>query len=82
MINYAYFARPGGGGLMRSGDGGSTWERAGLLMDPSAVVTALAVGPADHVALATASADIMRLRDGGRTWEAALRRGRPAAGNR
>jgi hypothetical protein len=52
---YAYFARSGGGRLGRSGDGGNTWELIGLPMDPSAAVIALAVGPGDHVALATTS---------------------------
>lgn len=81
-VVYAYFARPGGGGLVRSGDGGSTWDPTGLLMDPLVVVTALAVDPGDQVVLATTGADIMRSRDGGRTWEAVLRRGRPATENR
>ena len=76
-VVYAYLARPGPG-LARSGDGGSTWEPAGPLMDPSMVVTALAVGRGNHVALATMGGDLMRSRDEGRTWEVVLRRGRPA----
>ena len=80
-VVYAYFARPGPW-LMRSRDGGSTWEPAGLPAESSEAAAALAVGPGDQVVAATTSADILRSSDGGRTWQVLLRRGRVASPSR
>jgi photosystem II stability/assembly factor-like uncharacterized protein len=80
-LAYAYVARPDRG-LLRSRDGGSTWEPAGFVAGPQTPVVALAVGPGDHVVLATSGSDVLRSRDGGRTWQSLLERGRPVAGPR
>jgi len=75
QVVYAYVARPDAG-LMRSRDGGATWEAAGLVGGAQAPVVAIAVGPGDDVAVATAQADVLRSRNGGRTWQRVLGRGR------
>lgn len=80
-VVYAYVRRSDLG-LVRSGDGGATWERTGLAFDAETPVVVLAVGPASHVVVATARADVLRSRDGGRTWQPMLERGRPVAGGR
>ena len=76
---YAYVNRRGAG-LLRSRDGGGTWEPTGLFSGLDAPVVAVAVGPGDHVAVATTAGDIQRSRDGGRTWQKVLVAGRPVAG--
>lgn len=78
---YGYFAGAGPG-LMRSRDGGGKWEPAGLAVDPRTPVVAVAVGPGNHVAVATTAADVVRSRDGGRSWQTVLARGRPLAPGR
>jgi photosystem II stability/assembly factor-like uncharacterized protein len=67
-------------GLLRSRDGGGTWEPTGFFSGSDAAVVAVAVGPGDHVAVATTGGDIQRSRDGGRTWQKVLVAGRPVAG--
>lgn len=74
---YAYAHGPGGG-LMRSRDAGATWEVAGFVADPESPVIAVAAGPGQRVALATAAADVHVSGDAGRTWRRLLERGRPA----
>lgn len=74
-IVYAYVARSDRG-LMRSRDGGAKWEPAGFVGDPRAPVVALAVGPGEHVVIATTGSDVLRSRDGGQTWQRVLERGR------
>jgi hypothetical protein len=78
---YAYVARPDRG-LVRSRDGGATWERPGFAADARTFVVAIAVGPGENVALATADSAVLRSRDAGRTWQAVLEHGRPATGAR
>jgi photosystem II stability/assembly factor-like uncharacterized protein len=74
---YAYVDRAGSG-LLRTVDGGRTWEPTGFFSGLETPVVALAAGPGDHVAVATSGADVARSRDGGRTWQTLVRRGRPA----
>jgi hypothetical protein len=81
QLVYTYVARPDLG-LMRSRDGGATWERTGIVADAWSPVVALAVGPGDHVVIATTQSDVLRSRDGTRTWERVLERGRVVAGAR
>jgi photosystem II stability/assembly factor-like uncharacterized protein len=78
-LAYAYVNRSGAG-LLRSRDGGGTWEPIGFSSDLDAPVVAVAVGPGDRVAVATTAGDIQRSRDGGRTWHKVLAAGRPVAG--
>lgn len=78
---YAYAHQPGVG-LMHSVDGGATWTSTGLYTGSETPVVALAVGPGEHVVVATTGADISRSRDGGRTWEKVLQRGRTVNGTR
>jgi len=80
-IVYAFAAAPGAG-LLRSRDAAATWEQTGFAADPRAAVIAMAVGPGDHLALATVRSDVVRSRDAGRTWLAVVERGRPASGTR
>lgn len=54
-----------GGAVLRSGDGGLTWEAAGELGGEPAALTA--AGPEDLYA-ALADGTVTRSRDGGRTW--------------
>lgn len=70
-----YFARADLG-LRQSRDGGATWTATGY-PGGGAEAVALAAGPGELVAVATAGADVLRSRDGGRTWQAVLERGRP-----
>lgn len=72
---YIYVAREDHG-LMRSRDGGRTWEAAGYIGDMRTPVVALAVGPGERVALATTNSTVLRSQDGGRTWQTVLDRGR------
>jgi photosystem II stability/assembly factor-like uncharacterized protein len=67
---------------VRSRDGGATWERPGFAADARTFVVAIAVGPGENVALATADSAVLRSRDAGRTWQAVLEHGRPATGAR
>jgi hypothetical protein len=78
---YASMAQPGHG-FLRSRDAGGTWEATGLVTPSGRVTVALAVGPGDHVVVATSKADIFRSRDGGRSWKAVLEQGRPVTGGR
>jgi photosystem II stability/assembly factor-like uncharacterized protein len=64
-------------GLMLSRDGGTTWEPAGYHGGADSPAAALAVGPGEHVAVATTAADVVRSGDGGRTWRTVVERGRP-----
>jgi photosystem II stability/assembly factor-like uncharacterized protein len=73
------FLAPPGPGLLRSRDGGSAWEAVNGVVPAGSVAVALAVGPGDHVVVATSKADILRSRDGGRTWKAVLEQGRPVS---
>ncbi|HXG03849.1 MAG TPA: YCF48-related protein [Candidatus Binatia bacterium] len=73
---YAYLHGPGAG-LVRSRDGGTTWERLRLVAGLRTPVVALAVGPGDRLAVATAAGDVHRSSDGGRTWRPVLEHGRP-----
>jgi hypothetical protein len=66
-------------GLLRSRDGGTTWQRVGFLSSSDAPVVALAAGPGERVALATSTTDVLRSKDGGSTWEKLLDRGRAGA---
>ena len=77
-IVYLYLAAPGPG-LLRSRDGGRAWEAVNAAIPAGSGAVALAVGPGDHVLVATSKADILRSRDGGRTWKAVLDQGRPAS---
>jgi photosystem II stability/assembly factor-like uncharacterized protein len=78
QVVYLYLAPPGPG-LLRSRDRGSTWEAVKGVVPAGSVAVALAVGPGDHVVVATSKADILRSRDGGRTWKAVLEQGRPVS---
>lgn len=78
---YADVARPDRG-LMRSRDGGATWESTSFAGGVRTSVVAIAVGPDENVALATADSTVLRSRDAGRTWQSVLERGRPATGAR
>lgn len=78
---YAYVARSDLG-LLRSRDGGATWEPTGFIADARTPVVAVAIGPGNHVAIATTRADVLRSRDGGRTWQRLLEQGRVAASAR
>lgn len=78
---YAYLAAPGLG-LRRSRDGGASWEPTGPLPSPAASAVALAVGPGEHVVVATAAADVLRSSDGGRSWTRVIEQGRPAQAGR
>lgn len=78
---YVYVSRPDLG-LLRSRDGGATWEPTALRMEASVRVVALAVGPDSHLVVATTRSDVVRSRDGGRTWLAVVERGRPVATGR
>jgi photosystem II stability/assembly factor-like uncharacterized protein len=60
--------------LRRSHDAGTSWE---AIPAPVARVVAVAVGPAQHVGLATADSNVIRSADGGRSWQTILARGRP-----
>jgi photosystem II stability/assembly factor-like uncharacterized protein len=66
-------------GLVRSRDGGETWESTGFSAGPETPVIAIALGPDDRVAVATTAADVLVSRDGGRTWGKRLERGRVTA---
>jgi hypothetical protein len=74
QLVYAYVARADLG-LMRSRDGGATWEKMGVVADARTPIAAIAVGPGDHVAIASTQADVVRSRDGARTWQWVLRAG-------
>lgn len=78
---YAYTARPDRG-LLRSRNGGSTWEPTEFIAPAQALVVALAVGPGDHVVVATSGSDVFRSGDGGRTWQPVVKGGRPVAAPR
>jgi len=78
---YAYVHAPGKG-LMRSSDGGTAWEPTGFSSGPKTPVIALAVGPKDHVVVATTGSDLLRSYDGGRSWKKVLEQGRTGAGGR
>jgi photosystem II stability/assembly factor-like uncharacterized protein len=80
-VAYAYVARKDRG-LMRSRDGGATWEAAGYVGDPKAPVIALTVGPGEHVVLATTASSVLRSRNGGLSWQTVLDQGRPVAAAR
>jgi photosystem II stability/assembly factor-like uncharacterized protein len=77
-VVYLYLAPPGRG-LLRSRDGGSAWEAVNGAVPAGGVAVGLAVGPGDHVVVATSKADILRSRDGGRTWKAVFEQGRPVS---
>jgi hypothetical protein len=77
-VVYLYLAPPGRG-LLRSRNGGSAWEAVDGAVPAGSVGVALAVGPGDHVVVATSKADILRSRDGGRTWKPMLEQGRPVS---
>lgn len=76
---YAYLAQAGRG-LLRSRDGGSSWESTGLALPTGSVAVALAVGPGTEVAVVTSGSDVFRSGDGGRTWQMILERGRVVSG--
>ena len=80
-IVYAYVARSDRG-LMRSRDGGTTWQATGYVGDVKAPVVALAVGPGEHVVLATTGSNVLRLRNGGLSWQTVLAQGRPVSAAR
>lgn len=80
-LAYAYVGRAGLG-LLRSRDGGTTWEPTRFVADPKAPVVAISAGPGDHVAVATTRSDVLRSQDGGRTWQPVLERGRPVVATR
>lgn len=62
-------------GLLRSDDAGDHW-RTPVQPETEGPVVALAVGPGQHVAVATSSGDVSRSADGGGQWRPVLRRGR------
>ena len=68
--------------LLRTRDGGATWERTAFAADPADPIVALAVGPGEVVVMATAKSDVARSDDGGRTWRPMVERGRPVGGRR
>lgn len=78
---YAYADRAGAG-LLGSRDAGKTWQPTGFFAGQGTPAIALAVGPGEHIAVATSGADIARARDAGRTWETVVKRGQPVAGGR
>jgi photosystem II stability/assembly factor-like uncharacterized protein len=78
---YAYLHGQGAG-LMCSRDGGITWEPLGFHAVTRTPVVALATGPGERLALATAAGDVHRSADGGRTWRAVLVHGRLAGDHR
>jgi photosystem II stability/assembly factor-like uncharacterized protein len=77
-VAYLYLAPPSPH-FLRSRDGGSAWEAVNGAVPAGSVAVALAVGPGDHVVVATSKADILRSRDGGRTWKPVLEQGRPVS---
>jgi len=80
-IVYAYVVRSDLG-LMRSRDGGTTWQASGYVGDVKAPVVALVVGPGEHVALATIGSNVLRSRNGGLSWQTVLAQGRPVSAAR
>jgi protein-disulfide isomerase len=78
---YAYASRSDLG-LMRSRDGGATWEPTGFVADAGTPVIAAAVGPGEHAVIATTRSDVLRSGDGARTWRRILEQGRWASGAR
>jgi hypothetical protein len=65
------------GGLLVSDDAGNRW-RATVQPRIDGPVVALAVGPGQHVAVATSTADVSRSANGGEQWQPVLVRGRAA----
>ena len=65
-------------GLLVSDDAGNTW-RTTVQPRIDGPAVALAVGPGQHVAVATSTADISRSANGGKQWQPVLVRGRPAS---
>ena len=65
-------------GLLASDDAGNAW-RATVQPSIDGPAVALAVGPGQHVAIATATADVSRSANGGKQWQPVLVRGRPAS---
>ena len=59
-----------GSGVLRSSNGGFTWERLNILIPPEALpVRAVAVGPrSSNTIFAGASAQLHRSDDGGTNW--------------
>jgi len=72
---YAYAARAGYG-LMLSDDAGATWRPTGLVAMPKEPVIAIAPGPGNKVAVATAVASVSVSDDGGKSWRLVLDKGR------
>lgn len=66
-----------GGGLLASDDAGHRW-RATVQPGSESPVVAVAVGPGQHVAVATSKADVFRSANGGEQWRPVLVHGRPA----
>jgi photosystem II stability/assembly factor-like uncharacterized protein len=66
-----------GAGLLASGDAGDHWRTTAQPAVDGAIV-AIAVGPGQHVAVATSTADISRSTNGGDEWQRVLVHGRPA----
>lgn len=65
-------------GLLASDDAGDAW-RATVQPRIDGPVVALAVGPGQHVAVATATAAVSRSANGGKEWQPILVRGRPSS---
>jgi photosystem II stability/assembly factor-like uncharacterized protein len=65
-------------GLLASDNAGDRW-RATVQPKVDGPAVALAVGPGQHVAVATANADVSRSANDGREWQPVLIRGRPAS---
>lgn len=70
---YAFAAKAG---LLASDNAGGRW-RATVQPEIDGPAVALAVGPGQHVAVATATADVSRSANGGKEWQRVLVRGRP-----
>lgn len=64
-------------GLLASDNAGDRWQ-ATVQPNTDGPVVALAVGPGQHVAVATATADVSRSVNGGKQWQPVLVHGRPA----
>jgi photosystem II stability/assembly factor-like uncharacterized protein len=72
----AYWLPSGGGGVLRSRDGGNKWESLALPGDPA--VRALAISPsAPETVYAGGPAGVWRSEDGGDTWTEAVGRAKP-----
>jgi photosystem II stability/assembly factor-like uncharacterized protein len=70
------YVQAAGAGLVRSDDGGTSWQSVALDLRPGEAIVALAAGPGDRVAAATSTGEVWQSRDRGRSWQPVLQRRR------